>query len=234
MSLGCRIDGGQAEYVRVPFADNCLNKIPHGVSDEKALFTGDLLATGFWAAKLGEICRGDTVLIIGAGPVGICTLQCVLLKDPSRVVVCEKDPARAAFVRRHYPAADVVSDTQAEAYVMAHAPHGGAGCVIEAAGSDESFRLAWRCARPNAVVVVAAMYERAQSLPLPDMYGKNLIFKTGGVDGCDCDEILSLIAAGKLDTSALITHTFPLAEIEKGYRLFESRGDGVIKVAVRP
>ena len=233
-SLGCRIDGGQAEYVRVPFADNCLNKIPHGVSDEKALFTGDLLATGFWAAKLGEICRGDTVLIIGAGPVGICTLQCVLLKDPSRVIVCEKDPARAAFVRRNYPAADVVSDTQAEAYVMAHAPHGGADCVIEAAGSDESFRLAWRCARPNAVVVVAAMYERAQSLPLPDMYGKNLIFKTGGVDGCDCDEILSLIAAGKLDTSALITHTFPLAEIEKGYRLFESRGDGVIKVAVRP
>ena len=102
-ALGCRIDGGQAEYVRVPYAEQGLEKIPDGVSDEQALFVGDILATGFWAARISEITPEDTVLIIGAGPTGICTLLCVLLKTPKRVIICEKDPVRIAFVREHYP-----------------------------------------------------------------------------------------------------------------------------------
>ena len=106
--------------------------------------------------------------------------------------------------------------------------------MLEVAGSEETFRLAWQCARPNAVVTVVALYDGPQTLPLPEMYGKNLTFKTGGVDGCRCGEILELIAQGKLDTTPLITHTFPLRDIEAAYRLFESRGDGVIKVAVDP
>ena len=89
-ALGCRIDGGQAEYVRVPYADTGLAPIPNGVSDEQALFVGDILATGFWAARISEIKEDDTVLIIGAGPTGICTLLCVMLKSPKRIVVCEK------------------------------------------------------------------------------------------------------------------------------------------------
>ena len=83
-ALGCRIDGGQAEYVCVPYADQGLNKIPDEVSDEQALFVGDVLATGFWAARISEITEEDTVLIIGGGPTGICTLLCVMLKKPER------------------------------------------------------------------------------------------------------------------------------------------------------
>ena len=79
-ALGCRIDGGQTEFVRVPYADQGLDKIPDGVTDEQALFVGDILATGFWAARISEITPEDTVLIIGAGPTGVCTLACVLLK----------------------------------------------------------------------------------------------------------------------------------------------------------
>ena len=90
-ALGCRIDGGQAEYVRVPFADQGLNKIPEGVTDRQALFVGDVLATGYWAARISEITEDDTVLIIGAGPTGICTLLCVMLKKPKRIILCEKD-----------------------------------------------------------------------------------------------------------------------------------------------
>ena len=86
--------------------------------------------------------------------------------------------------------------------------------------------------RPNAIVTVVALYDKAQTLPLPDMYGKNLTFKTGGVDGCDCEETLKLIAEGKLDTEPLITHTYPLAKIDEAYELFENKRDGVIKVAV--
>ena len=231
-ALGCRIDGGQTEFVRVPYADQGLDKIPDGVTDEQALFVGDILATGFWAARISEITPEDTVLIIGAGPTGVCTLACVLLKQPKRVIVCEKDPTRIALVREHYPDALLCRPEACEDFVRAHSDHGGADVVLEVAGAKDTFELAWRCARPNAIVTVVALYDEAQTLPLPDMYGKNLIFKTGGVDGCDCAEILRLIAQGKIDTTPLITHRFPLSEIEEAYRIFENRLDGVIKVAI--
>ena len=233
-ALGCRIDGGQAEYVRVPYADQGLTPIPEGVSDEQALFVGDILATGYWATDISEISRGDTVLIIGAGPTGICTLQCVLLKEPGRVIVCDIDPERLALVRRYWPQVLTVGPEQVEELTQAYSAHGGADRVIEVAGGADTFRMAWKCARPNAVVTVVALYDAPQVLPLPDMYGKNLTFKTGGVDGCRCREILELIAAGKIDTTPLITHTFPLRDIQAAYDLFAQKRDGVIKVAVKP
>lgn len=228
-ALGCRIDGGQAEYVRVPFADQGLNKIPDGVSDRQALLVGDVLATGYWAARISEITEDDTVLIIGAGPTGICTLLSVMLKHPKRIIACEKDAARVAFVRAHYPEVLTVAPEDCVDFVQAHSDHGGADVVLEVAGAASTFRLAWECARPNAVV---ALYDAAQTLPLPEMYGKNLTFKTGGVDGCDCEETLALIAQGKLDTEPLLTHTYPLAQIAEAYDLFENKRDGVIKVAI--
>lgn len=231
-ALGCRIDGGQAEFVRVPYADQGLNKIPDSVTDEQALFVGDILATGFWATRISEITEEDTVLIIGAGPTGICTLLCVMLKQPKRIIICEKDVARAEFVSKHYPDVLLCEPEECETFVKEHSDHGGADVVLEVAGGRDTFQLAWKCARPNAIVTVVALYDEAQSLPLPDMYGKNLIFKTGGVDGCDCAEILRLIEEGKIDTTPLITHRFKLADIEEAYRIFENRLDGVIKIAI--
>ena len=233
-ALGCRIDGGIAEYVRVPFADTGLTKIPESVSDLQALFVGDILATGFWAARIAEIGPEDTVLIIGAGPTGICTLQCALLHSPKRVIVCEKEEARRQFVLTHYPGVLVVGPENLGQFVAAHSDHGGADRVIEAAGTKETFRLAWECARPNAIVTVVALYDEPQMLPLPAMYGKNLTFKTGGVDGCNCAEILSLLEQGKLNTVPLVTHTFALKDAAAAFELFENRRDGVIKVALRP
>ena len=231
-ALGCRIDGCQAEYVRVPFADQGLNKIPDGVTDRQALLVGDVLATGYWAARISEISGQDTVLIIGAGPTGICTLLSVMLKKPRRIIVCEKDKNRLQFIRQHDPEILLVSPEKCEAFVRANSDHGGADVVLEVAGAEATFRLAWECARPNGLVTVVALYDQAQILPLPDMYGKNLTFKTGGVDGCDCEETLRLIAEGKLNTEPLITHTYPLERIEEAYELFEGKRDGVIKVAV--
>ncbi len=114
----------------------------------------------------------------------------------------------------------VIQPVHALEFVRANSSHGGADVVLEAAGAEETFRLAWKCARPNAVVTIVALYNGSQILPLPEMYGKNLTFKTGGVDGCDCGEIL------------LITHTYPLKEIAAAYDLFENRRDGVMKVAI--
>ena len=231
-ALGCRIDGGQAEYVRVPFADQGLNKIPDNVTDRQALLVGDVLATGYWATRISEIGHEDTVLIIGAGPTGLCTLLCVMLKKPKRIIVCEKDEDRIQFVNDRYPDVLTVTPEQCFDFVVQNSDHGGADVVLEVAGADSTFELAWQCARPNAVVTVVALYDRPQVLPLPQMYGKNLTFKTGGVDGCDCEETLKLIAEGKLDTEPLITHTYPLAKIDEAYALFESKQDGVIKIAI--
>ena len=231
-ALRCRIDGGQAEYVRVPFADQGLNKIPDGVTDRQALLVGDVLATGYWAARISEITEEDTVLIVGAGPTGICTLLSVMLKNPAKIIICEKDEIRIQFINEHYPEILTVSPEDCMEFVKANSEHGGADVVLEVAGAESTFKLAWECARPNAIVTVVALYDKAQTLPLPDMYGKNLTFKTGGVDGCDCEETLKLIAEGKINTEPLITHTYPLDRIEEAYELFENKRDGVIKVAV--
>ena len=219
-ALGCRIDGGQTALVRVPFAD------------EQALFVGDVLATGYWAARISEIGPEDTVLILGAGPTGICTLLCVLLHHPRSIIVCETDPERIRFVQQHYPGVLTVGPEQVRQFVQQHSDHGGADVVLEVAGAKDTFQLAWEIARPNANVVVAAMYEESQILPLPEMYGKNLVFKTGGVDGCYCQEIMDLTAEGKLDASFLITHRCSFADIMKAYEVFEKKEDHVIKYAV--
>ncbi len=231
-ALGCRIDGGQAEYVRVPLANQGLNKIPDTVTDEEALFTGDILATGFWAARISEIKEDDTVLIIGAGPTGICTLLCAMLKIPKKIIVCEKDETRRGFVKKHYPNVILTEPENCLEAVNKESEHGGADVVIEAAGTEETFQMAWQAARPNATVTIVALYDKPMILPLPDMYGKNLTFKTGGVDGCDCEEILTLIEQGKIDTTPLITHKFPLKDIEKAYEIFAKRQENVIKIAI--
>ena len=231
-ALGCRIDDGQAEYVRVPCADQGLTPIPDTVSDRQALFAGDILATGYWAASISGIQADSTVLILGAGPTGICTLQCVLLKAPEKIILCEKDPQRLRFIQKHYPQVLTVQPEKVREFVLSQTLHGGADVVLEVAGGTDTFQLAWQCARPNGTVTVVALYDSPQVLPLPDMYGKNLTFKTGGVDGCRCGNILSLIEQGQIDTTPLITHTFPLREIAKAYDLFEARRDGVIKIAI--
>ena len=231
-ALGCRIDGGQTEYVRVPLATQGLNRIPDGVSDEQALFVGDVLATGFWAARISEITEEDTVLIIGAGPTGVCTLLCAMLKQPKRIIICEPSEERRRFVREHYPEVLLTTPDECEEFVKKNSDNGGADRVLEVAGAKDTFRLAWQCARPNAIVTVVALYDEAQTLPLPDMYGKNLTFKTGGVDGCDCEEVLRLIEQGKIDTTPLITHRFPLSRIEEAYSMYENKEDGVIKIAI--
>ena len=232
--LGCRIDGGQAEYVRVPYADNGLTPIPDNVSDEQALFVGDILATGYWATKISEISEEDTVLIIGAGPTGLCTLECVQLYQPHKIVVCESDKSRRHFVRRHYPNVKVLEPTKCLDFLKSITNGRGADRVIEVAGSKDTFELAWCCARPNAIVTIVALYEKEQILPLPWMYGKNLTFKTGGVDACDCDKIMQLISEGRIDTTHLISHRYPLSRIQEAYDLFANRTDNVIKTAIYP
>lgn len=233
--LGCRIDGCQAEYVRVPFADTGLTRLPDTVSDEDALFLGDILSSAYWGAQLAEIQDGDTVAVIGAGPVGLCAAQCARLLGAGTVIVLEPDAfRRQTALENHLADVTLEPGTEAIQHIRGLTGGRGADAVIEAAGAADTFSLAWRIARPNAVVVLVAMYEQPQVLPLPEMYGKNLIFKTGGVDACRCGELLGHIAAGRLRTDFLITHRAPLADIAEGYRVFGGRLDCCIKWVVTP
>lgn len=218
--LGCRIDGAQqGGLVRVPFADTGLAPIPAAVSDEQALFVGDVLASGYFAvAELGGVRAGDCVAVVGAGPVGLCAMLCARLRGARTVVALDVDPHRLAVARAHAGAdlcinpddctatADGTADGTPEAQIARINDGRGADCVVEAAGTDAAFQLAWRAARPNGTVALVAMYEAPPRFPLPDMYGKNLCWRTGGVDAVHSAELLQHIAAGRLDTRFLVTH----------------------------
>lgn len=234
--LGCRIDGGQAEYARIPMADQGLTLIPDDVTDEAALFNGDILATGYWAASIAELKPADTVVVLGAGPTGLCTLMSIRLYSPAKVIVVDVSEERLALAKAQGLADITINSTQAnvEEEILRLTEGRGADRVFEVAGTKETFQTAWKVARPNAIVVVVALYPEAQAIPLHLMYGKNLTFKTGGVDANACEDIMKLVQCGKIDTSCLITHKKPLNDIMEGYRFFENKLDGVIKWVITP
>lgn len=229
--LGCKIDGCQAEYVRVPYADNGLTKLPDNVSYENALFVGDILSSGYWGAELCEITNGDTVAVIGAGPVGLCAMQCAKILGAGKVIAVDIDKKRLELAQK-LGFADFISEPENCEERIKEVAEYGADAVIEAAGGENTFELAYKIARPNAVVALVAMYEKNQILPLPEMYGKNLIFKTGGVDAVHCKELVKLIAEGKITTDFLITHRFSFDNIKDAYKLFEEKSENCLKVAV--
>lgn len=234
--LGCRIDGGQAEYARIPFADQGLTRIPEGVTEEQALFNGDILATGYWAASIAELKPADTVAVIGAGPTGLCTLMSIKLYSPEKIILIDTNEQRLALAKEKGLADIVINPTKEDPMevVLNETEGRGADRVFEVAGGKDTFELSWKIARPNAIVVLVALYPEAQMLPLHLMYGKNLTFKTGGVDAASCEEIMKLVASGKIDTSCLVTHCSSLEAILEGYRVFENKEDGCIKWVVRP
>lgn len=234
--LGCRIDGGQAEYVRVPTADQSFTRIPERVSDEDALFVGDVLATGYWAAQIGEIAPASTALVLGAGPTGLCTMMSARLYSPAKLIAVDVNDERLALAKAKGLCDVALNPKQDDvpAAVRELTEGRGADCVFEVAGAKNTFELAWQAARPNAVVVVVALYAEAQSLPLHLMYGKNLTFKTGGVDANACGDIMKLIETKQLDTGLMITHRAPLNDILTGYDVFGNQKDGCIKWVVTP
>ena len=169
--IGCTIDGCQAEYVRVPFADTGLTKLPDNISYENALFVGDILSSGYWGAELCEIQKGDIVAVIGAGPVGLCSMISAKLLGAEKIIAIDVDDTRLE-IAKNQNLADVVinplnSDVEKEVKDLTEGR--GADSVIEAAGGKDTFQTAWKIARANAIVALVAMYEENQTLPLPDI-----------------------------------------------------------------
>ncbi|WP_297631172.1 alcohol dehydrogenase [uncultured Slackia sp.] len=237
--LGCRLDGCQAEFVRVPYAEHTCSIIPDSVPDEDALFLGDIVATGQWGAEIAELERGCTVAVIGAGPVGLATMMCAKLAEPERIIAIDIDAKRLALAQER-GLADETMDTSVmsldaiETAVRNMTEGRGADAVVEAAGGSNTFEMAWRIARPNAVVVISAMYEGPQTLPLHEMYGKNLVFKTGGVDAANMNETMKLVEEGRINTICLVSKRYALNDILEAYRAFEAHEDGCLKMIITP
>ena len=233
--LGCRIDGCHAQYVRVPYADTGLTKLPDNVSYENALFVGDILSSGWWGAELCEIKDCDIIAVIGAGPVGLCSILSARLQGASKIVAIDIDETRLEIAKRENLADYFINPLKDDVCkIIKDLTQGrSADCVIEAAGAKNTFELAYKIARPNAIVAVVAMYEENQILPLPEMYGKNLTFKTGGVDASKCRELVKLISENKINTDFLITHRYKLEDIIEAYKFFESKSDGCLKIAIK-
>ena len=233
--IGCRINGCQAEYVRVPYADMSLNILPENVTYDNALFVGDILASGYFGAELCEIKNNDIVTVIGSGPVGLCAMMSARVFGAKKIIAIDINEDRLNIAKENKLADFFINPNKVsniEEYIRDINNGRLSDGTIEAAGGENTFELAWNIARPNSVVALVAMYEKPQSLPLNIMYGKNLIFKTGGVDAVHSDRILKLISEGKINTDLLITHRVILDDILKGYEIFEKKEDNCIKVAV--
>lgn len=232
--IGCKIDGCQAEFIRVPYAENGLTKLPDNVSDRNALFVGDVLSSGYFGAEMCEIKGGETIAVIGSGPVGLCAMMSARYLGAEKIIAIDINDERLKLAKDKGHADYIFNPEKCNILdeVKKLTFGRGADGVIECAGCDETFQMAWKIARANAIVGVVAMYERAQTIPLPEMYGKNLTFKTGGVDAVHCQKLVDLIEQGVISTDFLITQTYQLKDILDAYNLFEKRGETCLKIAI--
>lgn len=224
------LDGAQAELVRIPNADVNLRTLSGGfagLSDEEALFGGDVLATGFYAAALAGIERDETVVVIGAGPVGMFCAAAALRHDPARVMVLDMDPARVKFAKEKMDLeAFDVSKKEAENVVAGETDGRMADVAIEAVGSIDAFKSAMRCVRDGGRVAVVGVYgvERYE-LPMGKVWIRGLDLRFAGMANVQghWEDALLAVAKGDLDPTRVITHRLSLDEAEKGYELFSSR-----------
>jgi 2-desacetyl-2-hydroxyethyl bacteriochlorophyllide A dehydrogenase len=217
-----RLDGGQAELVRVPHADRALRPLPDEVADEAAVFLADILPTGYGAVARGGVGRGDTVVVVGCGPVGLMAVLCAA-GLAGRLLAVDGVEARRRLAERI--GAEAVEPEQAQAAV-AEATNGlGADVVIEAAGSPGGLDAALRLARGRGTVsVVGAHFEPDFPLDNALMFERELTLRFSIGDPTeDGDHLLRRLAAGELDPTPVVTHRLPLADAAEAYRLFDSR-----------
>lgn len=230
------LPGAQAEYVRVPHSAATLLPLPDGLTDEQALFVGDILPTAYTAVRGivpgGRGVRaGDTVVVLGAGPVGLCAVACARLFEPARVIAVDLEPDRLALAARL--GADVTVDAARDdvrAAVMEATDGWGADVVIEAVGRPETLADALRVAAPGGQVSIVGVLPEAVSVPFHRLMARNVAVAAGMGNLMTMPDLLGLVADGSLDLTPLITHRFPLAHGAEAYDLCDRRADGVIKV----
>lgn len=233
---GLSLPGCQAEYVRLPFAANCMHKIPPGCTEEDMLFVGDIISTGYFGAEQVQIKPGDTVLIIGAGPVGMCAALCARLWGPAQIIIVDKAQSRLDVCFSEGIADIALNPTVDDPVKKVRELTDGRGAdrVIEAIGLEATLTTALQAVRIGGSVCTLGVYSQAVNLPLQKLWFKNINLSMGFVPVDRMDELIKLVAAGKINTRFLMTHRAPLNEIVKGYDIFGNMKDGCLKWIVTP
>jgi alcohol dehydrogenase len=232
--LGHRIDGVQAEYARIPFADTSTYRLPDAVSSEHAVMLADILPTSYEVGVLnGRVRPGDVVAVVGAGPIGLAAVLTAKLYSPSAVVVIDPaGPRRAAAERLGARAVDPGTDDPAEV-ISAMTGGLGADTAMEAVGIPSTFELCTRLVRPGGHVANIGVHGKPATLHLEDLWIRNVTVTTGLVDTFATPTLLRLLAAGQLDVSSLVTHRFPMADFLDAYDVFaDPASSGALKVLV--
>ncbi len=226
--------GAHAEFIRVPFASRTMHKIPDSLSDEDVLFAGDILSTGYFGAQRGEIKNGDTVVVVGAGPVGMCAMIAARMLGAAKIIAINRNPHRESVVLENKLADNNVNPLKEKPHKVIKELTGGLGAdvVIDAVG-DGTIATAFDCVRPGGTISLIGVYNQAVNLPMYKYWWKNYTVRMGLVETGNIDRLIELIAAGRINTRFLITHTLPLDEIAKGYEIAENRSYNALKVAIK-
>jgi alcohol dehydrogenase len=233
--LGHRINGTQAEYVRVPFADNSTHPVPAGVSDEQVLMLADILPTGYEVGVLnGAVQPADTVVIVGVGPIGLACILGARLLSPSHIVAIDIASSRLDAAKQF--GADIVinsRDTDPLAAVQELTGGLGADVAMEAVGVPETFELCAQLVRPGGHVANIGVHGRPATLHLEDLWIRNITITTGLVDTHSTPTLLKLVAGRHIDTARFVTHRFGLGEFIEAYEVFERPAEtGALKVTL--
>jgi len=220
--LGHLIDGTQAEYVRVPFADNSLHKLPAAVSDEAAIMLSDILPTGFEiGVGNGGVKPGDVVAVVGAGPIGLSAIMTAGLYGPSRVIAIDLDDNRLQ-IAKSLGASDSVNNGAADwrDKVMAMTDGLGVDVAIEAVGIPQTFDMCTTLIRPGGAVANVGVHGKSVELKLQDLWIHDIIIATGLVSATTTPMLLKLVAQGKLSPEKFVTHRFQLDDMMDAYDTF--------------
>jgi alcohol dehydrogenase len=236
--FGNTINGAQAEYLLVPYAQANLAKIPDELTDEQVVLLADIASTGFSGAESGGIKIGDAVVVFAQGPIGLCATAGAKLMGASLIIGVDGDDNRLKMSKRM--GADVVLDYR-ECDPIAEVKKltgDGADVTIEALGTQQTFESALRGLRPGGTLSSLGVYSGKLQMPYDAFaagLGDHRIVTTlcpGGKERMR--RLMEVVRSGRVDFTPLLTHRFSLEQIAEGYQLFGKRADGVLKVAIKP
>lgn len=229
------LSGTQSEYIRIPYADVNLVPIPDDLTDEQVLFVGDILSTGYTAVINADLRAGDSVVVYGAGPVGLCAIVASKLFSPGQIILVDLDPYRLEMGRKLGATQIIRADQEDVLKVIAQLTHEkGADAAIEAVGLPSTLQQAVRCVGIGGRVSVVGIFAENVEVPLPEILFKNLKIQMGLGDLRHMKRLMRMIQTGQIDLTPLITHRMKLNDIQRGYEIFENRSEPVIKIALTP
>jgi alcohol dehydrogenase len=232
--LGHTINGVQAEYARIPFADLSTHRLPQRVSNEQAVMLADILPTSYEVGVLnGGVRPGDTVVVVGAGPIGLAAILTARLFSPAHIVAIDKAESRLQAAKNLGADVTLTPDRVALGAIRALTGGLGADLVVEAVGLPQTFELCAGLARPGGRVANIGVHGKPVTLHLEELWSRNLTITMGLVDTYSTPDLLDMVLAGQIDVTSLVTHRFPLDEIMHAYDVFaDPARTGALKVVL--